>query len=286
MENLKLEKVCKKYGKFTALRNLSLDIKPGIFGLLGPNGAGKTTLMRILTTLLPATSGKISYDSLYWNKPDEVRKLIGYLPQKFSLYKHIKVKEVLNHIAILKGLEKNRAKEVDSVLEKVHLKEEKNKKVGHLSGGMVRRLGIAQAILGNPKILIVDEPTAGLDPEERVRFRELLTRVGEDSIIIVSTHIVEDIEVTCDHAAILNNGELLAYGDLNSLRASAKGKVWEHYLPRESFHSVSQNNCYVVSAHRVEDNYKVRLLTDNPPDNAKPLEPSLEDSYLYLVRSA
>lgn len=284
MELLHLNKVSMNYGRFRALNDISIEIRPGLFGLLGPNGAGKTTLMRILATLIPPKSGEINYGPLSWNNPNEVRRIIGYLPQKFSLYKHVKLREALNHIAVLKGIVDNREKEVDSVIEKVHLTAERDKKVGKLSGGMVRRLGIAQAILGNPKIIIVDEPTAGLDPEERVKFRRMLTHLGGRSMIIISTHIVEDVEVACDQVAVLHKGNLLAAGDIQSLKERARGKVFEIETLWEEFDKVSEQS-FVVAAHRNGETYRMRILTDAVPPGAKPVEPTLEDGYLYLVRS-
>ena len=272
------------YGKFRALNDISLEIRPGLFGLLGPNGAGKTTLMRILATLLPVKSGEISYGSLSWHNAHEVRRVLGYLPQKFSLYKHISVREALDHIAVLKGIGHNRAQEVEAVIAKVHLTAERYKKVGKLSGGMVRRLGIAQAILGNPRIIIVDEPTAGLDPEERVKFRRLLTDLGGRSLIIISTHIVEDVEVACDQVAVLHQGNLLAGGDIQILKEKARGKVGEIEIPREEFDQISKK-AFVVAAHRNDGYYRLRILTDVLPPGAKQVEPTLEDGYLYLVRS-
>ena len=206
MHTLAINNVTKQYGSFTALQGVDLQIEPGVFGLLGPNGAGKSTLMRILTTLQPADSGHIEYDGLSWQKQHLVRDIIGYLPQKFSLYKHLKVKEALTHVAVLKGIKTPRDS-VQDVLHRVNLEEHQNKKIGALSGGMIRRLGIAQAILGNPQIMIVDEPTAGLDPEERIRFRNILQTLGTSKTIIISSHIVEDIETVCDQAADLGARE-------------------------------------------------------------------------------
>ncbi|PKM47539.1 MAG: ABC transporter [Firmicutes bacterium HGW-Firmicutes-8] len=285
MEILKLRNISKNYGNFPALQNVSLEIVSGMFGLLGPNGAGKTTLMRILTTLIPATTGKISFRNIDWGKPQEVRQMIGYLPQKFSLYKHIKVREALNHIAVLKGLQSNREKLVDSVIEKVNLTGQKDKRIGQLSGGMIRRVGIAQAILGEPPIIIVDEPTAGLDPEERIRFRKMLRQLGKESIVIISTHIVEDIEATCDQAAILHKGKLLAHGDLNSLSEIAKGKIWDMSVPLDEYYCISEK-WNVISSHRISDMYRLRILSDTPPNGANPTVPSLEDGYLYLMECA
>lgn len=287
METLILSGVSKNYGKHIALQNVSLEIEFGMFGLLGPNGAGKTTLMRILTTLLSASSGEIRFGNLNWNEPHKIRNIIGYLPQKFSLYKQIKVREALQHIAKLKGIQSNNDKAVDSVIEKVNLSDQRDKKIGKLSGGMVRRLGIAQAILGDPKIIVVDEPTAGLDPEERIRFRRLLRQLGRESIVIISTHIVEDIEATCDKAAILHKGQLIKSGDIHTLGKIAQGKVWEVSVSEDDFHSMYEK-CNVISSHRTDNIYRLRILSEESPMNAglfspSLVTPSLEDAYLYLM---
>ncbi|WP_246000891.1 ABC transporter ATP-binding protein [Brevibacillus panacihumi] len=287
METLILSGVSKNYGKHIALQNVSLEIEFGMFGLLGPNGAGKTTLMRILTTLLSASSGEIRFGNLNWNEPHKIRNIIGYLPQKFYLYKQIKVREALQHIAKLKGIQSNNDKAVDSVIEKVNLSDQRDKKIGKLSGGMVRRLGIAQAILGDPKIIVVDEPTAGLDPEERIRFRRLLRQLGRETIVIISTHIVEDIEATCDKAAILHKGQLIKSGDIHTLGKIAQGKVWEVSVSEDDFHSMYEK-CNVISSHRTDNIYRLRILSEEPPMNAglfspSLVTPSLEDAYLYLM---
>lgn len=287
METLILSGVSKNYGKHIALQNVSLEIEFGMFGLLGPNGAGKTTLMRILTTLISASSGEIRFGNLNWNEPHKIRNIIGYLPQKFSLYKQIKVREALQHIAKLKGIQSDNDKVVDSVIEKVNLTDQRDKKIGKLSGGMVRRVGIAQAILGDPKIIVVDEPTAGLDPEERIRFRKLLRQLGRETIVIISTHIVEDIEATCDKAAILHKGQLIKNGDIHTLGKLAQGKVWEVSVSEDDFHTVYEK-WNVISSHRTDNIYRLRILSEEPPMNAglfspSLVTPSLEDAYLYLM---
>ncbi|ASS76532.1 hypothetical protein CIG75_17245 [Tumebacillus algifaecis] len=282
---LKLEQVSKNFGKVRALEDISITIPTGMFGLLGPNGAGKTTLMRILTTLLPKSGGQISFGEVDWSKTQEVRGLIGYLPQNFSLYKQMKVHEVLDHLAVLKGLQKNRAQIIEQVLQQVNLYDQKDKKIGQLSGGMVRRVGIAQAILGDPPILIVDEPTAGLDPEERIRFRKLLRQLGEHSIVIISTHIVEDIEATCDRAAILHQGKLIAHGYIGELGELAEGNVWHLEVTQDEYYQVA-DSLHVISSHRVGDRYQVRFLANIPPIGAVPVSPSLEEGYLYLMKES
>lgn len=282
---LKIENISKNYDKSPALTNVSLEILPGMFGLLGPNGAGKTTLMRILTTLITPTTGEISMGQINWRQSHLVRSMVGYLPQKFSLYKNIKVYEVLKHIAVLKGLYDNREKTVHTVLEKLNLLEHRDKKIGELSGGMIRRVGIAQAILGEPKIIIVDEPTAGLDPEERIRFRRLLHYLSKESIVIISTHIVEDIEATCEQAAILHKGKILAKGDLESLSAIARDKVWDIFVSKDEYYNIS-NSWNIISSQRIDDRYQLRIISDTPPNGAISTRPTLEEGYLYLMECA
>lgn len=282
MDNLIIDRLVKKYDKHTALNGVSLEITPGMYGLLGPNGAGKTTLMRVLTTLLPATGGEIRLGSVNWKQADDVRRITGYLPQKFALYKHIRVEEVLDHVAVLKGVG-DRKGEIETILEQVNLTEHRKKKMGQLSGGMVRRVGIAQALLGDPRIVVVDEPTAGLDPEERIRFRRLLRSLGRDKIVLISTHIVEDIEATCDRAAILYKGRLVEQGSIERLGGLATGKVWVLTVPQQDFYEVAE--AYdVIASHRLGDRYRLRILADTPPPGAVCAAPTLEDGYLYAMR--
>jgi ABC-2 type transport system ATP-binding protein len=286
MQTLAINKVTKKYGSFTALHEVDLKIEPGIFGLLGPNGAGKSTLMRILTTLQPADSGSIEYNGISWDKQHLVRDMIGYLPQKFSLYKHLKVKEALTHIAVLKGVQDQRDTLIQNVLRQVNLEEHQDKKIGSLSGGMVRRLGIAQAILGNPQIIVVDEPTAGLDPEERIRFRNILQTLGRSKIIIISSHIVEDIETVCEQAAILMRGKILLQGSIQELRQLAEGKIWTIQLPREEFLR-RQNEWKIIRQSAQDDLFTLRVASDERPSpSAHSEKPTLEDAYFYFMQRA
>lgn len=282
---LEINNISKRYGELKALDNVSFKINNGMFGLLGPNGAGKTTLMRTITTLLPIEEGSIIYDDIQWQNGDEVRKIIGYLPQHFSIYKNLKVYEALEHMAILKNVD-NAKEEVSSVLNKVNLYSDKNKKIKQLSGGMLRRVGIAQAILGNPKILVVDEPTAGLDPENRIKFRNLLRDISKDMIIIISTHIVEDIENTCNEIGILKKGSLLFSGNVIDFLEKAKGHIYEVDVNREEFNDIS-SRVRIISSKTFIDGYNIRFLIKNEnefiPKNAKVVSPSLEDAYLYVA---
>ncbi|MBE2913615.1 ABC transporter ATP-binding protein [Anoxybacillus flavithermus] len=235
MDTLEIRNVKKKYKNKIVLNNISLSIK-GTYGLLGPNGAGKTTLMKTIATLIPLEEGTISFGDISWENDQSVKPLIGYLPQYFSAYKTMKVYEVLNHFAVLKGItnKERRMSELDSVLENVNLYEQRNEKIKNLSGGMIRRVGIAQALLGDPKILIVDEPTAGLDIQERVRFRNLLRKIATNRTIIISSHIVEDLETICDHVSIMNKGNILFEGTRQEILKVVNGLIWEKELQPES----------------------------------------------------
>lgn len=224
---IEIKNLNKFYGSKQALYNVSLTIEQGMLGLLGKNGAGKTTLMKTLATLLHKKDGQITVCGIPIENPKEIRKITGYLPQEFSMYPSMSVAQAMNYLGILSGLNATeRASRIDTLLKKVNLSQHKSKKIKALSGGMKRRLGIAQALLNNPKVLIVDEPTAGLDPEERIRFRNLLSEVAEERIVILSTHIVEDIEATCENIAILDGGKVLYSGTVKELVQSAKGKVF------------------------------------------------------------
>lgn len=283
MSVLKIEGLNKYYGKVHALKDINIEISPGIFGLLGPNGAGKTTLMRILSTLYKPSSGNISFGEINWREEENVREIVGYLPQKFSIYKSLTVLETLDHIAILKGIENRRKEQVKEVIEKVNLKEKANKKIGQLSGGMVRRVGIAQAILGEPPIIIVDEPTSGLDPEERVRFRNLITTLNKNSIILLSTHIVDDIKSICKEAAILNEGKVAACGSIDNLVANTKGKVWEMIIPFGS--DEAELVKYEVVRRTSEDKgIRIRILSTKEVPGATQAIPELEDAYLCATK--
>lgn len=277
---IRLNNVTKLYGRKEVLKPLTLEIKQGMFGILGPNGAGKTTLIRILSTLFLPTAGEITYGEWNWKRPDQVRPLIGYLPQNFSLYEKVRLREALAHLAILKGVQG--AAQVDELLERVNLVEHAEKKIGELSGGMVRRLGIAQALLGNPEILIVDEPTAGLDPEERLRFRQLLQNIADSAIVIISTHIVEDIALTCNHIAVLCRGELKGQGSTREIRQAAEGKVWGWRGLEESLPPMWRE--WNIVNRKQEENYlSLRILSDQQPPGSVPVSPSLEEGYLYIV---
>lgn len=274
-----LKGVIKRFGKTTALAGVDLEVGPGIFGLLGPNGAGKTTLMRIITTLLSADAGDISILGMNPGTQSlEIRRRLGYLPQEFGLYKNLTARETLEYIAALRG-QKNPRTRIDAILEQVALADRAKDKVGGYSGGMKRRLGIAQAILGEPNLLVVDEPTAGLDPEERIRFRNLLVELAGQRTILLSTHIVGDIEVSCTNLAVMDKGKIAFTGRVPQLAALAQGKVWE----------LEQNGplpqgCKIISTRRDGDGIYCRVLSPHQPiSNACPVSPNLEDGYMQLM---
>jgi len=227
-----IENLSKNFGDTQALKNISLHIEKGMFGLIGRNGAGKTTFMRIIATLLNKSDGNVTVCGIQTENPKEIRKLIGYLPQEFSIYPNMRVYEAMDYLGVLSGLDKSvRTERINELLNKVNLNGSRKLKVKALSGGMKRRLGIAQALLHDPQVLIVDEPTAGLDPEERVRFRNLLCEIAGDRIVLLSTHIVEDIEKTCDKIAVLNKGELFYIGTLKDF-IGAESNLEDAYMKK------------------------------------------------------
>lgn len=285
MENcIEIKELNKFYGKKKqALSNVNLTIEQGMFGLLGRNGAGKTTLMKTLATLLKKQSGSISVCGIPIENAKEIRKIVGYLPQDFSMYPTMTVIEAMDYLGILSGIgTKERKERIDLLLKKVNLTEHKNKKVKALSGGMKRRLGIAQALLNDPKVLIVDEPTAGLDPEERIRFRNLLCDVSEERIVILSTHIVGDIEATCENLAILNEGSILYCGTVSDLLDTANGKVFSKMVDKRDL-SKLKKEYNIIGMHSQGNKTYIRFLAEVPYPDAESCEPNIEDAYmLYL----
>lgn len=272
-------------GGVKALDNITLTIPVGMYGLLGPNGAGKTTLMRILCTLIEPTSGQITVAGVNrLEAPQRIREMIGYLPQEFGLYRKLTAYEYLDFAAGMKGLHAaDRQRQVPLLLEKVNLAHERKKPVGGFSGGMKRRLGIAQALLGDPQILVVDEPTAGLDPEERLHFRNLLTELSGNRIILLSTHIVADIESTCSALAVLHKGRLHYHGSPAELVHLAEGRVWDVEIPAGDYDRL-RPLLKIVSTRRTASGIALRVLAEgNPLDLGQPLPPTLEDGYLCLM---
>lgn len=276
----------KFYGKKQVLYNINLTIDHGMFGLLGRNGAGKTTLMKTIATLLNKKSGKIEVCGVSVDSPKEIRKIIGYLPQDFSMYPSMSILEVMDYLGVLSGLSTAQRKQrSEMLLTRVNLIKHKNKKVKELSGGMKRRLGIAQALLNDPKVLIVDEPTAGLDPEERIRFRNLLCDVAQDRIVILSTHIVGDIEATCENIAILNDGKLLYNGTVDDILDTAKGKVFTKAVSKVQL-PVVKKEYEITSMHTQGSKTHIRFLSDTPVSDAEVCEPNIEDAYMFLLHKS
>ena len=280
-----LKDLDKYYGKKQALRRVNLTISQGMYGLLGPNGAVKTTLMKILATLLPKTGGKVTICGTDISQEREIRRMVGYLPQDFSMYGNMTVYEVMDYLGVLSGMKKaERRERIPMLLEKVNLTENHGTKVKAMSGGMRRRLGIAQAILHNPRVLIVDEPTAGLDPEERVRFRNLLCEIAEERIVILSTHIVGDIEATCENIAVLNQGELLFQGTVTDLLEHAEGKIFTATVSRMELPMLKKQ--YEVTSMLIQGNEaQVRFVAKEKPfASANLCEPNVEDAYMFLMQ--
>jgi ABC-type multidrug transport system ATPase subunit len=269
-----------------ALKNISLTIDQGMFGLLGPNGAGKSSLMRTISTLQEADSGSITLGSLdVLSQKHEVRKILGYLPQEFGVYPRVTAETMLDHIADLKGIvdKKQRKEIVSTLLEKVNLAHVKNKNLGTFSGGMKQRFGVAQALIGNPKLIIVDEPTAGLDPAERNRFYNLLSEIGENTIVILSTHIVEDVTNLCSNMAIICLGEVIAKGNPNTLIDSMQGKIWSKSIEKGEM-TVYRNSFQVISTQLKLGKTQIHVLSDIRPDESfKAVEAGLEDVYFSKI---
>ena len=286
---LSIQNISKSFGDVHALKNVSFDLKPGLFGLLGPNGAGKSTLMRTLATLQKPDNGTITFHGQnIVSAPDIVRRQLGYLPQDFGVYPRMSAEALLNHIGILKGLtnKKERQAQVHQLLHNVNLFKFKTASVATFSGGMRQRFGVAQAMLGDPKILIVDEPTAGLDPFERQRFLDLLSEAGEDKIIILSTHIVEDVRDLCPDMAILGEGELVARGGPEDLINKIRGKVWRKKVEKKDVEGLKKTH-QVLSTRLLMGGVIITILADAKPATGFEVaaEPVLEDAYFaHLYR--
>jgi ABC-2 type transport system ATP-binding protein len=283
--NLGIENVSKRYGGGNwALRNFTLQLGPGVLGLLGPNGAGKTTLMSILATITRATEGRVLWNGTdLATDPDALRSTLGYLPQDFGVYPNLNAVEFLEYLAAVKGLDAAASrKRIDELLNLVNLTDVRKRPLGGYSGGMKQRVGIAQALLNDPQLLIVDEPTAGLDPEERVRFRNLLSELSGERIIILSTHIVSDVEATATDIALISQGALVAHASPELLLQRVEGRVWEWVLPSGELNTARQR--YLISnTARRSDGVHARVLGDSPPHGAQPVTPNLEDAYLYCL---
>jgi len=281
--NLTIDNVSKKFGNKKALNELSLELTNGVYGILGANGSGKTTLMRILASVMKPSSGKILLDGQdIFIMDHQYRELVGYLPQHVGLYKDFSAEKFLKYIAYLKGLSREETQEkVTEVLALVGLTDNRKNKLGQFSGGMKRRIGIAQALLNDPKILIVDEPTAGLDPKERIRFRNLLSKISSNRIVLLSTHIVSDIEFIAKEILVLKEGQLIQKETPQKLLKGIEDKVWTVIV--EDTEILSFQSKYKVSnINREENKVQLRILSDTKPhNNAKNETPNLEDLYLY-----
>ncbi len=280
---LELIDLTREFGRFTAVDHLNVSVTNGVYGLLGINGAGKTTLMRMICTLLKPTRGQILCNGRDIFEMDSTyRNLLGYLPQDFGFYPEFTVAEYLNYIAAIKGLRPGAAKRrIRELLAQVGLTKAANKKMKTLSGGMKRRAGIAQAMLNNPRILILDEPTAGLDPTERVRFRNLISELSQDRIILLSTHIVSDVEYIANEIWLMKDGSLVQQGTLEEILSSVKISVWSCHVPQHLAGKIMKR--YKVSNMKSEGKgTQLRVISQTPPmENALPVEPTLEDVFLY-----
>lgn len=287
MNHLKITNLSKTYPNgVKALQNVSLDIPVGMFGLLGPNGAGKSTLMRTIATLQEPDEGTINFGDLNSTKHKmEIRKILGYLPQQYGLYPKISAEVLLNHLAVLKGLtnKKMRQEMVDALLHKTNLYQVRKQNLGGFSGGMKQRFGIAQALLTNPKLLIVDEPTAGLDPGERNRFYNILSEISEQTVVILSSHIVDDIKELCTNMAIINKGRVVLSGKPLALLKDLEGKIYQKTIRKEKRSDYYQDH-QVISEKLFLGNPVINILSETPPGNGfTPIPANLEDVYFSQI---
>jgi ABC-2 type transport system ATP-binding protein len=283
---LKITQLTKSYSRDKlALSDFSLTLQSGIIGLLGPNGAGKSTLMKIVATISKPTSGQVTLDGHdLIQHPDYLRKVLGYLPQDFGVYPNLNAYEFLEYLAALKGVGgKGLKKRIELLLEGVNLTEAARKPIGTYSGGMKQRIGIAQALLNDPKVLIFDEPTVGLDPEERVRFRNLISDMAHDCIVILSSHIVSDIETIADRVVVMKSGQLIQENHQPGIIQSVTDKVFETTISNSEFDSFRQTHL-VIDAMRQAEGLRIRFISDTTIPDAKGVAPTLEDAYLYLTK--
>ncbi len=269
-----------------ALKDVNLNLEKGMFGLLGPNGAGKSTLMRTIATLQLADSGNIQFDGIdVFKQPDEIRKTLGYLPQDFGVYPKVSAEMMLNHIAKVKGIinKSERKDYVADLLHKVNLYPFRNRNLGDFSGGMRQRFGIAQALLGSPKLIIVDEPTAGLDPLERNRFHNLLSELGENAVVILSTHIVDDVTNLCQRMAVFNEGKILVEGNPQELSDTLRGKVYRKHIEKSEL-EILENDFTVLSNYLRGGQFYVNVYSEsNPGEGFEIVDNDLEDFYFYCI---
>ena len=284
---LAIHGLTKRYKDKTAVNNVSLTLTPGVWSLLGANGAGKTTLMRMVAGILTPTSGKVQYDGIEIKMLGEAyRDVFGYLPQTFGFYPEFTVADYLRYMASLKGLSKRETNQkIDELLHKLTLVDVRNKHIRKLSGGMQRRVGIAQALLNDPDILILDEPTSGLDPGERIRFRNILSEFAQQRIVLISTHIVSDVEYIANRNAIMKDGQIIAVGTTDELVKMMGGKVWQGTIPAEQLHHYERTVRVVTVRNEEGGSVSVRYVSESPglPDS-QTASPRLEDLYLWLFR--
>lgn len=283
---LNIQHLGKQYKRdFWGLKDFSLEIKPGILGLLGPNGAGKSTFMRMLATITKPTEGSIKWNEVdVVKQPDALRDVLGYLPQDFGVYPNLTAVEFLEYMAAIKGLDAVTAKKrIDELLQLTNLVQAAKRPLGGYSGGMKQRVGIAQALLNDPQLLIVDEPTVGLDPEERVRFRNLLSDLSGERIVILSTHIVSDVEATATHIALVNKGQLLREAAPEKLLQELEGKVWEWMIHSDDLPALKQKHI-ISGTIRRSDGVQVRVVSSTQPTaESRNASPNLEDAYLFFI---
>ena len=279
-----IKNLSKNYGRKAALKNVSVTIHSGMYGLLGRNGAGKTSLMRILATLSVPSGGEVSMNGIPINETGKIREIVGYLSQNFSFYRNMSVYDAMDYLGLLSNLpDKIRKERIASLLEQVNLKENMRTKIKALSGGMKQRLGIAQALLHDPQILIVDEPTAGLDPEERIRFRNMLSEFAEDRIVILSTHISSDVETSCENIGVLDNGKMIWNGAAEELVKQAEGKVYLISAEKKQ-DKIIREKYTVLNIIASGSGTQYRVLSETLPEEKHILQaPILEDGYMYLL---
>lgn len=279
-----IKNLSKNYGRKAALKNVSVTIHSGMYGLLGRNGAGKTSLMRILATLSVPSGGEVSMNGIPINETGKIREIVGYLSQNFSFYRNMSVYDAMDYLGLLSNLpDKIRKERIASLLEQVNLKENMRTKIKALSGGMKQRLGIAQALLHDPQILIVDEPTAGLDPEERIRFRNMLSEFAEDRIVILSTHISSDVETSCENIGVLDNGKMIWNGAAEELIKQAEGKVYLISTEKKQ-DKIIREKYTVLNIIASGSGTQYRVLSETLPEEKHILQaPTLEDGYMYLL---
>ncbi len=279
---LEIKNLQKKFGKKVVLDQFSFSFAPGVYGLLGPNGAGKTTFIRCLTRIYPIRNGMVYFRGKDINQEKDYLARVGYLPQKFGVFKDLKVMEMMRMMAALKELDRAAANhDIERALEQVNLSGQMDSRVGTLSGGMIRRLGIAQALLGSPEILLFDEPTAGLDPEERLRFKNIISTLSKDRLTIISTHIVEDVEAICDYVAVMKAQNISTCGSCEEIEMIAQGKVYEV----EENRLAELSGTYHIQKYIEHDGKKFAKILTSTPQALAPVQPNVEDGYICLLKN-